>query len=227
MRLAVAVLLFGTLLVSASALAQDNPKVQVFGGYSLLHADSGGISGSDVDAGFGAPSGTFSTKNNFSGWNGELQYNVSPWLGAVADVSGHYGTPVSAIAGTGLPAAPMAQSYFFLFGPVVQHSTGSLRPFVHALFGVNRLSSDAGAATNFYGFAPVTVTDTAFAMALGGGVDWKVSKAFAVRLGQADYIYTKHDPLSYSNSLYGADFPAITATHQNNLRFSAGLVFSF
>ena len=227
MRLRISACLLALLLSAAVAVAQDSPKLQVFGGYSLMHFDTGGLSGSDLDSAFGATPGTFSLKNNFSGWNAELQYNASSWLGAVADMSGNYGTPISMVSGTGLPGAPSTQSYSFLFGPVVQPSVGKLRPFVHALFGVNRLSTDASAANNFFGSAPLNVTDTAFAMALGGGVDYKLSKGFALRLGQLDYLYTKHDPVAYASSFYGSDALAGTADHQNNLRFSAGVVFGF
>ena len=55
------------LLASTAALAQDVPKVEVFGGYSW----AGG---------------------NFHGWNTSVTGNVNKWFGLVADFSGHYGS---------------------------------------------------------------------------------------------------------------------------------------
>jgi opacity protein-like surface antigen len=225
MRLTLSASLIFALLFSVTALAQDTPKVQVFGGYSLLHADTAGLSNSAADSFLGTTGS--SVNSNFNGWNAELQYNLKSWLGAVADVSGNYGTALSVASSSGLPSAPGFNSYSFLFGPSVQHSMGRLRPFAHALFGANRLSSDTTAATNLFGTPPTTPTDTAFAMALGGGVDYKLSKGFGLRLGQIDYLYTKHDSLAYSGSFFGTDQLAGVNDHQNNLRFSAGLVFGF
>jgi hypothetical protein len=53
----------------------------------------------------------------------------------------------------------------------------------------------------------VSDTETAFAMALGGGVDVRVGGPFSVRLGQLDYLMTRFGD-----------------TRQNNFRFSAGVV---
>lgn len=218
-------------LFSIAAFAQDtdSPKMQVFGGYSLLHADTAGVSNADVDASLGTTGSGVSS--NFSGWNGEFQYNLRPSLGVVADISGNYGTPISVASDSGLPSAPSLTSYSFLFGPVLQRSSGKLSPFVHALFGVNRLSTNSTAATNLDtavgALVPANFSDSAFAMALGGGLDYKLSKSFGVRLAQLDYLYTRHDALSYSDSFYGTDSPIGAANHQNNLRLSAGLVFGF
>ena len=57
----------------------------------------------------------------------------------------------------------------------------------------------------------ITQSDTAFAMAFGGGIDANVSKQFSVRVGQVDYLYTAHG----------------SSMHQNNIRASAGIVFRF
>jgi predicted metalloprotease with PDZ domain len=64
----------------------------------------------------------------------------------------------------------------------------------------------------------LTKSDTAFAMAFGGELDVTVAKALSVRLFQADYLFTKHD---FSAGVQGV------ATHQNNIRLSAGIVYSF
>ncbi len=219
----IAAVLF-TCLLSIGAFAQDDaPKVQVFGGYSLLHADTAGLTGPSIDNAFTATPGTFNVTSNYNGWNGEVQYNTNRWLGFAADFSGHYGTPVTASSSSGITGQPGIRSYSYLFGPVVSfrgRSNSRITPFVHGLFGANRVTSDASPFTG-------SISDTAFAMALGGGVDANLSQHFAVRLGQVDYLYTGHDASSLSNQFFGTDLTNGTSTHQNNIRFSTGVVFKF
>lgn len=147
-------------------------------------------------------------------------------IGIKADFSGHYNTPVtisSQIANslaqlgiTGLP--PKASSYSYLFVPVVFQSKGRYQPFAHALFGQNDLGTNlSNVRVGGLGIPGLTVSDTAFAMAFGGGVDIKLSERIALRAGQVDYFYTKHDFSSGSPSV---------ASHQNNLRASVAPMHS-
>ena len=57
------------LFVCLSAMAQEYPKAEVFGGYSYFRADGGG---------------------NLHGWNASVGGNLNSWFGLVADFSGHY-----------------------------------------------------------------------------------------------------------------------------------------
>src|SRR4029077_1001738 len=68
-------LLFVVLLfVSIPARAQDEDKVEVFGGYSYMR--------------FRTP-----PSSNLNGWEIAGQYKFTDWLGGVADLDGHYGSP--------------------------------------------------------------------------------------------------------------------------------------
>ena len=217
-------------MIGSFSLAQDStPRVQVFGGYSFVHAGSGGLTGTTLDSDLGAPSGTFGIGSNFNGWNAEAQYNWKPWLGLVADFGGRYGTPIT--APSGISGVPTLSGYSFLFGPVLSYKTKSrISPFVHALFGWDRASLSTG---TFFGVASSSpsssagATYTDFAMALGGGVDYKLSRAFSLRLGQLDYLYTNHDLNSFYGSAFGPGRFQGLATHENNLRFSTGMVLRF
>ena len=197
--IAVTTLVLGMTLL---AVAQNVPQVEVFGGYSLFHFDDKCL---ESDLQLLDPSIT--VNRNLHGWNGAVQFNINKWLGAVADVSGHYGnvieSPVGSISGN---------VYNFLFGPQINVRGEKATGFVHALFGGNRSKINSIAAVGL-----PEITDTAFAMAIGGGVDINVSKRIAVRPAQFDYIYTNH-----TFSQYGLDL-----AHQNNFRFSAGIVFKF
>lgn len=230
-RVAVATTALIVLICSFASAQDTTPKVQVFGGYSLFHADTGGLSGPVADSVLGAPSGTFGVSSNFNGWNAEAQYNVRRWFGIVADFSGHYGAPLTASSTSGVSGLPGANAYSILFGPALSYKTKArLTPFAHALFGFDRArlneSTLSGLPDTSPGFSNA-VSDTSFAMALGGGLDYKLTSRFAIRLGQVDYFYTNHD----LNALYGGAFgPGLVsglATHQNNLRFSTGIVFKF
>ena len=206
------------LVVSLSASATDGttvsgtgasvPRVEIFAGASYLRLDT---NPSSLAAALDQPPGTLTVKQNYLGWNGAVQLNATRWLGIVADLSGYYGTPFSAPASTGLTGFPKANFYNFLFGPSFNFPGGRAKPFVHALFGLNHVGVDASTALGTPGF-----TDDAFAMALGGGLDVRVSNHLAIRLGQADFLYTRHDTTGFGG-----------VGHQNNFRYSGGLVFWF
>lgn len=144
------------LLISASIAQAQVPRGNVFFGYSYLSADL-------VSA----------NRTGLNGWNGSLEGKVFPYVGIVADLSGHYGS-------TDLPLGPSLRSnakiYSFLFGPRLSVSVGKLTPFAHALFGASH--TDIGGDV-----------DTSFASALGGGVDYKLFPALAWRF-QGDYLRT-------------------------------------
>ena len=160
-------------LLSAFSVAQEFPRVEVFGGYSYMRFQPG---------------------INLNGWNGAMQYNVSRSIGFKADASGHYGTPSGSL-----------NSYSFLFGPVISsrvEGSPGFTPFLQGLIGVNRISTSADG---------LSASDSAFAMAFGGGLDVKAARIVSARVIQVDYLFTKHG----------------TAMHQNNVRVSAGVVFQF
>ncbi len=188
------------LLMTLFAVAQDVPRVEVFGGYSLFHFDDKGL-----EAPLQAIDPSLTVNRNLHGWNAAVQFNANKWFGIVGDVSGHYGnvieSPIGSVSGN---------IYNFIFGPQINARGEKATGFVHALFGGNRSKINAIPAIGL-----PDISDTAFAMAIGGGVDLSVSKRIAVRLGQFDYIYSTH-----TFSQYGLDL-----AHQNNFRFSTGIVF--
>lgn len=128
---------------------------------------------------------------NLNGWNGSVAGNVNDWFGIVGDFGGTYGSP----------SGVDTNVHTFLFGPRITARNEQLQPFAHALFGGARIKGTA---------AGVSVSDSAFSMALGGGVDWKANDTVAIRLGQLDYLMTR----------FGND-------RQNNFRLSTGIVFRF
>jgi opacity protein-like surface antigen len=116
-----------------------------------------------------------------SGWEGSATGNVNRWLGVTADVSGYYRTDDGV----------SQRNYNFLFGPRVTYRTEKLSPFGQVLFGVahERVGNDSA-----------NITDNAFAMVVGGGLDYNLKKHLAVRLLQADYLRTRFGGASQNNA---------------------------
>jgi opacity protein-like surface antigen len=217
-------------LIGSFALAQGStPKVQVFGGFSLVHTSPGGLTGVDMDSALRQPVNTFGIASNFNGWNAEAQYNISRWLGIAADFGGHNGKPVIAASGSTVSGLPNGSAYSFLAGPVLSYRTKSrMTPFVHALFGWERASLNA---SNLSGVSsPATSAATAYtdvAAALGGGLDFRVSRHFALRLAQVDDFYTTHNLNKFYGSAFGIGSFQGLATHEDNLRVSTGIELRF
>ena len=130
---------------------------------------------------------------NANGWNGAVTGKVRSWLGVTADFGGAY----KSVAGVSVKA------HTFLFGPVFSSPKSErVTPFVHVLFGGFHASA---------GFAGASAGTGGFAIAVGGGVDAKVTKHVAVRVMQADWLMWRAEGI----------------TEKKNARISTGLVFRF
>jgi hypothetical protein len=196
------ILAIAALGLTAVCKAQD--KVEIFGGYSYMHA-SVQVNQTNfncvIDC-FPIPPPTQHT--NLNGWNFSGQYKFLPFLGAVADFNGTYGT----LDGVG------TREHTFLFGPQVS-LPARVSPFAHALFGVAKESQDPiprpcpVGPIICLGFSSLGA-DRSFATAVGGGIDVKLIPWLKLRLVQFDYVRTQ---------LHGAT--------QNQPRVSAGVVIHF
>ena len=87
-----------------------------------------------------------------------------------------------------------------MFGPRVSITVGKLTPFAEIMGGVGHMNT-GGSLTG--------PSDTSFASAVGGGIDYRVFHPLAVRL-EGDYVTTR---------FFGDT--------QNNFRLSTGVVFHF
>jgi opacity protein-like surface antigen len=195
-------------------MAQENPGAEVSGGFSYLHAGPG---------------------SNLYGWGASVARNLNNWFGIVGEFSGHYQSGGSIFnfavigPGIGLPTPPIvapapvvavsadSNLYTFLFGPRFSYRTDKrFTPFVHILPGLARSHTSGTVTTQLLVMPPVVTnvhfsdSGNAFAMAIGGGFDMKLSKSLAFRVLQADYLLTR--------------FGGAT---QNNARLTTGLVYRF
>lgn len=177
-------IVFALLLFAGLASAQVPTSGNVFFGYSFYNTDL-----SSID------------RANTNGWEASVEGKVIPFLGFVADFDSHYGSQnfpaVCPQGGGGCTINSNLTERNFLFGPRVSFSVGKFRPFAEALFGGAHVDTDD------------VGSDTSFATALGGGLDYKIIRPIAWRF-QGDYVQTR---------FFG--------TTQNNVRLSTGIVVRF
>ena len=129
---------------------------------------------------------------DMNGVNGSFQENLNSWLGGALDISGHFGTENGYHVNTESA----------MYGPVFSYrKSKSVTPFVHGLLGAVRGSPD---------YLGISKGEYRFGTYLGGGVDLKIGPGVALRLIQADYLFTH-----FSN------------IRQDNFRISAGIVLNF
>jgi len=143
---------------------------------------------------------------NLNGWNASVMANITDWFGVEGDFSGHYGSP--RVLGLDVPFVDVS-SHTFMAGPKLTYRSNSIAPFAHFLIGAARASTGA------FGYS---LSDTALATVIGGGIDINLSESVAIRAIQADYLMTRFHtgPQIFFSGL---------DDRQNNFRFSAGIVF--
>lgn len=172
-------------LFRATAQAQDVSKVDIFAGYSYVREN---------------PSTSGVSSFSLNGGSASIAYNANSWLSGVADFGAYHN---GNLLGTG--ASGTLSTY--LFGPRISyHHYGRITPFGEVLFGV----AHAGAS-----IAGTSGSDNAFAMSLGGGVDYRLTDRFAIRPVKVDYLMSRFSETGSAGNT------------QNNLRVSTGIVFRF
>jgi len=183
------------LVLTASALrAQDS--VEIFGGYSFVRG-SVPVSETIPCPGPACPVTTSTYNSNLNGFELSGTYKSSGWLGFTADLGGNFGTTQN--ASTHLET--------FLFGPQISLPS-RVSPFAHVLFGAAHES--IGFANAGGGFVTIPTSQTAFAAAVGAGIDIDVAPFVAFRPIQIDYLLTR-----------------FSSATQSQPRISAGIVFHF
>jgi len=134
-----------------------------------------------------------------NGGVGSVALNLTNWGAFVVEVGGVH---ASVVNGTNVDATALT----YMAGPKITFFHRSkFSPFVQGLFGFTNTDP---------GFNQTTITHNTFAMSPGIGLDWNVLRHLSVRLGQADYLFTR--------------IPASAGqVNWNNFRYSAGVVLRF
>jgi opacity protein-like surface antigen len=207
----------GIVLMSAVvAVAQDVPKVETFIGYTYLRVNSA----TNVPA--------FSA----NGGGGQFVVNFGKWIGAVADIGAvHNGN----IGGNQLDTTLTS----FMFGPRVPFRFWErVTPYAQMLFGGMYASTSTRVdipweqiehPSNPIAIPPqlaprtgravslrAAAQQTAFAMALGGGVDIKITKYMSLRPIGLDWQMSRLQNLR-----------SLEDNNQHHIRYTAGLNFTF
>lgn len=186
LRVVVSLLGFASLFAVATQAQEERKTIDVFAGYSYVRANPA-TSGTD---GF-----------NLHGGSASVAYNFNNWLSGVADFGGYTNSNILGSRTSGTLST-------YLFGPRVSYRRfNRITPFGEVLFGV----AHTGAT-----FLNTNNSQNAFAMTVGGGVDYRLSSHFSLRPAKVDYLLTRFNEFSNFN----------TQT-QNNLRVSTGIVFRF
>jgi outer membrane immunogenic protein len=132
------------------------------------------------------------SSSNFHGGSASIAGNVNNWFGVVFDAGGYH-TNESGVSG---------HVFSYMFGPRISYRSSSrLTPFGQVLLGGARATASGGGASGSL---------NSFAAGVGGGLDVKATERIAIRVVQAEYIFTH-----------------FAGVRQNNARVSAGVVFRF
>ena len=185
----------GVLFLFAGLASAQIPSGNIFLGFSYERTNSTAFSGSNL------VTTTFSHPN-LHGWEASFEGKVLPLVGIVGDVSGHYGSQ-SFVEVT--PNGPQSinvtgHEQEYLVGPRLSIPVGKFTPFAELMVGAAHIHTG--------GTLP-SPSNTSFAYALGGGLDYRIFRPIALRV-EGDYLRTK-----------------FFSTRQNNFRLSAGVVFRF
>jgi outer membrane protein OmpA-like peptidoglycan-associated protein len=195
MRLAVAALLcsLGTL---AAAQERPAPKWELYGGYSFFypHADVHGV------LPLGALPVSSPLESDPRGAGASVTYNFNRWLGLTGDISGNLSSGESGLA----MRIDDAKFFNLSAGPKITLRRHYFSPFLEALLGDHRLTSEVFGHDDRFGFMA------------GGGVDLNLSRRFAWRVLRADYVFSNHQ--------FGPDSVA-SATDVRGVRLQTGVVF--
>lgn len=194
-------LLLIALICAPAAFAQskDYSFYEFYVGYAYERADNNAdafnkdgrakINGNSVNL--------VSERNGYNGFDAEFNQNVTRHIGIVTSFSGTYKTVGYADTKSGKTFNAKVQRYDLLAGPRYNWRTAGVTPFVHGLFGISHIRAE---------FADKTRSDTAFAMAFGGGLDVHAGEHLDVRVIQVDYLPT-----------------FFNGKRQDNIRASAGI----
>lgn len=208
-------IMFLAMLIACCAsvsMAQEKSKTEVFAGFSVDSIDTGLSNAGFTGAG---------NRETGYGFDTSVTGYLNDKVGIEGNVDGHFKTKTfngASCLAIGCPPSNFdikIRTFNFMAGPHVRFATSnsSVTPFVHGLVGANHSRVSTGFTSS-----NISDSETDFALKLGGGVDFGLSRRVDLRLG-ADYnpVFEKND-----NTLTGTSGGHHT---RHDAVFSVGLVF--
>ena len=158
------------LLLPFTSVAQDLPRAEVFGGYTIAR-----IGGETWG----------------KGWNASFAKVLSKEFAIVADFSGYYKSASIHVLDVNFGGSGNVHN--FLFGPRYSYrEKEKYTPFAHALFGATRISA-SGEVSVPGATVSGSAAETGFGMALGGGIDIKWKPQLSIRAFELDYFLARKE----------------------------------
>lgn len=188
-------------------------RLEVFTGYSYGQWNTGGELSNNQYV-------------SLSGWDVAPSLKLFPFIRLAADVSGYagsFGAFVNNFGGTGIPVDLHEHSrvYSFTAGPEAGIRLLHFRPFAHGLVGATKgviYDKEANGSGQIVKFE----TDhTRLSFAVGGGLDWNLTRHVSFRVFQIDWFRTNFSDFANSSGTL------FKAGRQNSARISTGLVWRF
>jgi outer membrane protein OmpA-like peptidoglycan-associated protein len=182
-------------LISSTMLAQSdsNPKWDIFAGYQFDHP------GGQVPTPFSDPNvyNPYKVPDMVKGFGSALTYNFEPHFGLEFDLGHNWGSGNYQTTGS--------------IGPRFIWRTDEANFFLHSLVSLNRLAVAGLNGSNGAG------------VILGGGIDLPITKHFAWRLVEADYVWSRHNYADYAP----AEFYTLRRPSFEGARLRTGIVYSW
>jgi len=122
-----------------------------------------------------------SENRGYQGFGAEFNQNVTRNIGIVTSFSATFNTSNYVDINSARSYHASVQRYDLMAGPRYNWRGESVTPFVHGLFGISHVRA---------AFEDRSRSDTAFAMALGGGLDVHANDHIDIRVIQVDYLPT-------------------------------------
>jgi opacity protein-like surface antigen len=229
MRRALLLVLSSLLLVpvtfaQSASRADNKPRTEFFIGYSYLRAD--GLPNLQ-DNTFSDPK--FGERAGVHGIDTSVTRFITPRFGITGDFSFNQKDRALTLSnGTGNFETRISSA---LVGPTFKFVNDSrLSPFVRALFGLANTRFDAEQQLTLGSSSQRNTLQTSandFAMALGGGLDVRLSNRVDLRVLQIDYnpIFLQDRSVNVLNGAGLIQPQRLIGQRQDNLRLSFGVVF--
>ena len=201
------VVLFGSVV-----FAQDTPKAEVSVNYSYMR--------------FNPENSSVINSFSLNGGGGAFSYFFNSMIGIKAEFEG-YGSQTRNFNFTNTAfcnteggvciGAASANLFTYNVGPVIKFRTPHVQPFVEAMFGGAHSNVNANLIKDCTGCVVVrSPSNNAFDFIIGGGIDIPITKSISFRPVELDLALTR----------FGNGFTKGN-NNQSNLRYQAGVVFSF